>query len=119
MCTKEFDLNCASKKKDVDISRILLIVGCALASSGFITSLLALTLPYWIHVTETMETTVAGLTDDTEVDYFYGLMRYCLVMKATHLDRYECRSRTLGQLEGQLLTLTSITKGTKVLTSLI
>lgn len=93
------------KSQSVTKSRILLICGCLVCGVGTITAVLALTLPYWVYITETMETTVAGLTDATEVKYYYGLFRYCLLMKATHLDRDECGSRNISEFSGKVLNV--------------
>ena len=93
----------AKKSKFLTKSRVLLICGCVVCGFGTILAILALTLPYWVYFTETMETTVAGLTDPTEVKVFYGLLKYCLMMKATHLDIDECTDRQTDDLLGKNL----------------
>ena len=90
------------KKSPVTKSRVLLICGCVVCVVGIVTTILALTLPYWVYISETMETTVAGLTDATEVEYYYGLLKYCLKMKATHLNMDVCDSRGTGNLPGNI-----------------
>lgn len=93
------------KKSPITKSRILLICGCLVCGVGTVTAILALTLPYWVYINETMETTVAGLTDATEVKYYYGLLKYCLVMKATHLDVDVCADRGRDVLQGNFRCL--------------
>ena len=100
----------AKQPKPVSKSRVLLICGCVVCGVGTITAILALTLPYWVYFSETMETTVAGLTDPTEVKVFYGLLKYCLMMKATHLDIDRCDDRTTGDLLGKLVIMETLTQ---------
>lgn len=95
---RKFIVNDNSKKKGLDISRWLLISGIIVCGVSMVTAVLAVTLPYWIYVSGVMETTVAGLTDPTDVTYFYGLLRYCLRMKATHLNTDECKSKVWSSL---------------------
>ena len=88
------------KKSPISKSQILLICGCTVCVVGIVTTALALTLPSWVYVNETMETTVAGLTDATEVEYYYGLLKYCLKMKATHLDLDTCDNKGTSDWSG-------------------
>ena len=90
------------KKPPITKSRVLLICGCIGCAVGIVTTALALTLPHWVYINETMETTVAGLTDATEVEYYYGLLKYCLKMKATHLNLDVCDSKGTIDLLGKL-----------------
>jgi hypothetical protein len=89
------------KKERKDISKWFLIPGSVLCGISILMSVLAVSLPYWVSVNDVMETTVAGLTDDTDVTYFYGLLRYCLKMKATHLDTDECKGKNYSSLTGK------------------
>lgn len=86
------------RRERKDFSKWFLIPGSILCGISILTSILSVSLPYWINVNEVMETTVAGLTDDTDVTYFYGLLRYCLKMKATHLDTDECKAKDYSSL---------------------